>query len=274
MDAASRIITLQTAAADASVAVQGAHVTHWQPRGTEPVLFMSPRSVWAPGRALRGGVPICFPWFAARAGDPSAPAHGFARIRDWRLADRRDAALVFELESDDATRRLWPHDFRLRFHVTVGAALHLALEVTNSSRSAFTCETALHTYLRVGDVGAATVTGLEGAVYVDKAAGGLRRRAGPEPLRFDGEVDRVFLHTTATCVVDDPVLRRRLVVAKTGSATTVVWNPGSERAAALPDLGPDAWRTMVCVETANAADDRLTLAPGAVHRLSATLTCE
>jgi glucose-6-phosphate 1-epimerase len=267
------MITIDTRDAQASVATQGAHVTHWQPRGAEPVLFMSPRSVFAPGRAIRGGVPICFPWFAARADDPAAPAHGFARIRDWHVIERTPGGLVLGLESDADTRRLWPHDFRLRFRVSVGLALRLTLEVTNASSAPFDFEEALHTYLRVGDVGAVTVTGLEGTTYIDKAAGGVRRRAGNEPVRFDGEVDRIFLATTATCVVDDPVLRRRLVVDKHGSATTVVWNPGPARAAALADLGPEAWRTMVCVETANAAEDRLTLAPGAVHRMSATLSC-
>jgi len=274
MEARSRSITLETPRAEARVALQGAHVTHWQPRGAEPVLFMSPRSVFAPGRAIRGGVPICYPWFGARADDPGAPAHGFARIRDWQLLERTDTTLLLGLGSDAETRRLWPHDFRLRFRVAVGTTLELALEATNTSSAPVTIEMALHTYLRVTDVGAVTVTGLEGATYIDKVDGRARKQAGEAPLRFDGEVDRIFLNTTATCVVDDPRLRRRLVVEKTGSATTVVWNPGPTRAAALPDLGPDAWRTMVCVETANADDDRLTLAPGAVHRMSATLSCE
>jgi D-hexose-6-phosphate mutarotase len=269
-----KMIALDTREAEARVAVQGAHVTHWRPHGREPVLFMSPRSVFAPGRSIRGGVPICFPWFAARADDPTAPAHGFARIRDWQPMERTDTTLVFGLQSDEATRRLWPHDFRLRFHVRVGRTLELALEVTNTSAAPFTCETALHTYLLVGDVASVTITGLQDATYIDKVDGGARKRAGDGPLPFDGEVDRVFVGTNATCVVHDPALGRRIGVAKSGSATTVVWNPGPARAAALADLGPEAWRTMVCVESANAADDRLTLAPGAVHRMSVTLSCE
>ena len=254
---------------------QGAHVTHWQPRGREPVLFMSPRSAIAPGRAIRGGIPVCFPWFGARADMPGAPAHGFARIRDWRLAEHTPASLAFILESDAETHRLWPHDFRLRLHVALGERLELALDVTNtSSSSTFTFEAALHTYLRVGDVGAISITGLEGAPYVDKTEGDAHKRADPGPMRLAGEADRVFPGTTATCVVDDPVLRRHLRVAKHGSATTVIWNPGPARAATLADLGPDAWRSMVCVETANAGDDRVRLPAGAVHRISTTLSCE
>lgn len=256
------------------MALQGAHVTDWQPRGAEPVLFLSPRSVFAPGRAIRGGVPVCFPWFATRAATPSAPAHGFARIRDWRLAERTPTSLAFTLESDAETHRLWPHDFRLRLEVAVSRRLELTLDVTNTSPAAFTFEGALHTYLRVGDVGAIGISGLERAPYVDNTAGGARKQADDGPLRLAGEVDRVFPGTTATCVVEDPVLRRRLRVAKSGSATTVIWNPDPARAASLPDLGPDAWRTMVCVETANAGDDRVRLPAGAVHRMSATLSCE
>lgn len=268
------MIELDTPDGAARVVVQGAHVTHWQPRGSEPVLFMSPRSVFAPGRAIRGGVPVCFPWFAARADAPTAPAHGFARIRDWRLDERTPTSLTFSLESDAETRRLWPHDFHLRLTIVVSRSLELTLEVTNTSMAPFTFEAALHTYLRVGDVGAIGITGLERAPYVDKTDGDARKRADDASVRVAGEVDRVFPGTAATCIVDDPVLRRRLRVAKRGSATTVVWNPGAARAATLADLGPDAWRTMVCVETANAGDDRVRLPAGAVHRMSATLSCE
>jgi D-hexose-6-phosphate mutarotase len=268
------LIELDTPDGAVRVVLQGAHVTHWQPRGGEPVLFLSPRSVFAPGRAIRGGVPVCFPWFAARADMPGAPAHGFARIRDWRLTEHTPTSLAFTLESDDETHRLWPHDFRLRLDVVVSEHLQLALDVTNTSPAPFTFEAALHTYLRVGDVGAISITGLERAPYVDKTEGDARKRADDGPLRLSGEVDRVFPGTTSTCVVDDPVLRRRLRVAKRGSMTTVIWNPGPARAAGLADLGPDAWRTMVCVETANVGDDRVRLPAGAEHRMSVTLSCE
>jgi glucose-6-phosphate 1-epimerase len=268
------LIELDTSEGAVRVVQQGAHVTQWQPRGGEPVLFMSPRSVFAPGRAIRGGIPVCFPWFGARADTEGAPAHGFARVRDWRLAERTPTSLRFTLESDAETHRLWPHDFRLRLDLALSESVELALEVTNTSSSTFTFEAALHTYLSVGDVGAISIIGLERAPYVDKTEGDARKRADPGPMRLAGEVDRVFPGTTATCVVDDPVLRRRLRVAKRGSATTVIWNPGPARAATLADLGSDAWRTMVCVETANAGDDRVRLPAGAVHRMSTTLSCE
>jgi glucose-6-phosphate 1-epimerase len=265
--------------ASAELFLQGGHLTHWQPHGGAPVLFLSRRAVYAPGQAIRGGVPLVFPWFGPHVTDRSAPMHGFARSRPWRLVTSgpgADAAVVLELALDDdaATRALWPATFRLRYCVTVGETLGLALEVVNTSPAPFTFEAALHTYLAVGDVTAVSIAGLEGTPYIDKVDAMARKRQGPTPLRLTGETDRVFLGTRARCVVADPALGRRLVVDKAGSATTVVWNPWSAKTAGITDLEPDDWCRMVCVETANAADDAITLAPGARHVTSATLRVE
>ena len=266
--------------AEAEIYLQGAHVTHWQPRASAaPVLFCSAKAVYAPGKAIRGGVPLIFPWFGAHATDTSKPMHGFARARPWRLiaADPApDGSVVIDLglDEDEATRALWPHAFRARYRVTVGDRLTLALDVRNTGSSPFTFESALHTYLAVGDVRTASVSGLENTTFIDKVDGFARKRLGPEPLRLTGETDRVFLGTRARCVVDDPARRRRLAVDKTGSASTVVWNPWSAKAAEMADLEPQDWQRMICVETANAADDAVTLAAGAHHAMTATLAVE
>jgi glucose-6-phosphate 1-epimerase len=265
--------------ASAELYLQGAHFTHWQPHGTAPVLFLSRRAIYAPGKAIRGGVPIVFPWFGPHATDPQSPMHGFARSRSWRLVSSGpgpDGAVVLELglEDDEITRALWPSTFRLRYRIAVGAALSLALEVVNTSPAPFRFETALHTYLAVGDVGGVSITGLEDTPYIDKVDAMARKRHAGTPLRLTGETDRVFVGSRGRCVVADPALGRRLIVDKAGSATTVVWNPWSAKAAGIADLEPDDWRRMVCVETANAADDALMLAPGARHVTSATLRVE
>jgi glucose-6-phosphate 1-epimerase len=265
-------------AAEAHVYLHGAHVTHYRPAGGAPVLFLSSASRFAPGQPIRGGVPVCFPWFAARAGDPAAPAHGVARTATWTLdAVARDGEavdLTLSLEADDATRRWWPHDFALRYRVRVGATLELLLEVENRSAGPVTFEEALHTYLAVSDVAAVSLTGLEGAGYVDKTAGGAAKREGTTPLRLDGETDRVYEGAPGACRVDDPGAGRRLVIEKAGSATTVVWNPGPAKGPAIPDLGPGEWRRMVCVETANAHRDAVTLAAGARHAMRAAIRAE
>ena len=264
---------------EAEIYLQGAHLTRWQPRGGAPVLFVASRAVYAPGKAIRGGVPLIFPWFGAHATDASKPMHGFARSRVWRITgtgSRPDGTVEIELglDDDEATRALWPHPFRARYRVSVGDTLGMALEVANTGSAPFSFEAALHTYFNVADVRTADVRGLEQTAFIDKVDGFTRKRHGAEPLKLTGETDRVFLGTRATCVVEDPDLRRRLRVDKAGSATTVVWNPWAAKCAAMADMGPDDWRSMICVETANASDDAVTVAPGAKHVMTATVRAE
>lgn len=269
-------LAVTTPLAAAHVYLHGGHVTHFQPRGQPPVLFLSARSFFENGRAIRGGVPVCFPWFAARAGQPDAPMHGFARTMPWQVeslsVDGDQTVLaVLRLASDDTTRAHWPHDFVLRHHIVIGQRLSMMLEVENTSREPFTYEAALHTYLAVADIRTAAVTGLENAAYRDKTDGLQTKTQPAEPLRFTAETDRIFENTRASCVLDDPAGPRRIRVAKSGSATTVVWNPWSARAAALKDFGADEWPRMACIETANAGANPITLAPGAKHSMRAIL---
>jgi glucose-6-phosphate 1-epimerase len=268
------IVTASTA--EAHVYRHGAHVTHYQPAGAAPVLFTSARSRYALGQPIRGGIPLVFPWFGARPGDPAAPAHGFARTIDWRLDTAEDdgdggVTLAFRLDPDERTRRLWPHDFVVRYRVGIGRVLALSLDVANPGDKALGYEAAFHTYLAVSDVRAVLLHGLEGAAYLDKTDGMRRKVQGPAPLQLTGETDRVYLGTVASCRVEDPGAGRQLVIDKAGSATTVAWNPWATRARALADLGDDEWTQMLCVETANAHDDAITLAPGARHTLRAQL---
>jgi D-hexose-6-phosphate mutarotase len=166
---------------------------------------------------------------------------------------------------------LWPHDFAARFVVEITAHLTMTLEVENTSGSSFQFESALHTYFAVSDVRHVSVTGLENAAYIDKTDAFARKQLGPEPLRFTAETDRVFPGATGACVIHDPGLNRNIVVEKSGSATTVVWNPWIAKAAAMADFGDDEWARMLCIETANTGDDAITLASGAKHALTQTV---
>ena len=273
-------LELAANAGEAHVFLHGAHVTHFQPRGGKPVLWVSRESRYESGRPIRGGVPVCFPWFGPRAGAPDAPLHGFARIRPWTLAsvepqpDGRLRALL-ELVSDGATRALFPHDLRVSLEVVVGSTLSLALSVRNTGPSPLTFEEALHTYLAVSDVRQCRVTGLEGTAFVDKTAGGARRPGEPAPIVVAAETDRVYLGTEGAVTVEDPGKTRRIVVSKTGSRTTVVWNPWVAKAKAMPDFGDDEWPGMLCVETANAmVENAVTLAPGASHTMTARIEAQ
>jgi glucose-6-phosphate 1-epimerase len=248
------------------VCLQGGHVTRWG-----DVLFVSRKSRFEPGQAIRGGVPVIFPWFGDDPEGRGRPAHGFARRALWRLVDRAESAgesrVIVELENDDATRAMWPHRFALRLDVTFGESLGLALTVENRDTAALRCETALHTYLAVGDVRRISIRGLDGATYIDKVDGMKQKREGTAPIRLTGETDRVYLGTTSACRVEDPMRGRVLTIEKDGSRSTILWNPWSEKSAAMSDLADDEWPTFVCVESGNVHADALTIAPGDAHTM-------
>ncbi|GAC1437027.1 MAG: D-hexose-6-phosphate mutarotase [Chloroflexota bacterium] len=272
------VAAVQTPHAHARIALQGATVIGYQRRDHDPLLWVSRHSAYADDRAIRGGIPICWPWFGPHPTNTALPSHGFARTRPWTLlgtavAGDGSTEVRLGLRDQEATRALWPHAFALELVVVVGASLRVSLTARNTGSAAFTCGGALHTYFLVGDVTALTIDGLDGCAYVDQVDG---HRAGVQhgPLTISGETDRVYQGTTAPCTFDDPVLRRRVTVAKSGSHSTVVWNPWHDKAARLPDMGDDEYPHMVCVEVANALDDVVTVAPGGEHRLEAVITSD
>ena len=254
----------------------GAQICEWAPAGrTSSALFVSPQAVFAAGKAIRGGIPVCFPWFANHPSDPAKPAHGFARTRLWEIRDTArddagDVRVVFRLTADAASRALWPSDFVATLTATLGRALTVTLEVENTGAAELAYESALHTYLAVGDVEAIRIHGLERTRFIDKVDGLAEKTSADAPLSVSGEVDRVYLDTTATCTVDDPLNARRITIAKSGSQATVVWNPGRVKGEAVSDIG-DAWRRFVCVETANCGPHVVRLAPRAHHAMSMRL---
>ncbi len=262
--------------ARARIFLQGAHVAEWRPVGHEEGLWTSVRSLFEPGKPIRGGIPICFPWFGPHPTRSDLPPHGFARLLPWTLTGAEDLAdgrtrVTLALRSSDETRAIWPHEFALSLSVVVGATLALELAVTNEGTTPISFEEALHTYFSVGDVRRTTVEGLAGATYVDKVDGATRKAQGPDSIAFTGETDRVHLGAEGSCAVVDAALGRRIEIGKRGSRTTVVWNPWVAKAARMPDFGDDEWPGMVCVETANAADDRIELAAGQTHELVAEI---
>jgi len=270
------VLRLTAPGSTAEVYLHGAHVTSWVPAGQGPVVWLSSQSRFEAGSAIRGGVPICFPWFGARAGHPEAPQHGFARLSDWELVGARDegddVVVVLRLTDSPATRAsAWPYLFEATATIVVGTQLTMTLQVANRDTTEFTFEEALHTYLAVGDVRSAEVTGLEGTDFVDRPSGPDPLPGEPGPVRFTGPTDRIYLATTASTTVQDAGGGRWVTIDKDGSATTVVWNPWIDGARTMADLGDDEWTRMVCVETCNVRDDAVLLEPGQIHTLSARL---
>lgn len=264
--------------ADGTIALQGATTTGYEPSGSAPVLWISRASHYAPDRAIRGGIPLCWPWFGPHPSDPSKPQHGFVRTRPWTVLGASvaaDGATEVRLGLDDSaeTRALWPHAFRLALTVQVGASLHVALDTHNTGDEPFTFTGALHSYFDVADATAITIDGLDRCSYVDQVDA-RRVKLQQGPVTISAETDRVYQDTTATCTIDDPTRGRRIKIAKEGSRSTVVWNPWRDKAQRMADFGDDEYLRMVCVEVANALDHAVTLAPGAQHRLATTISVE
>ena len=265
------VVDIQTPLASARVALQGAHLLAWQPAGAAPVIWLSQAAVFAPGQAIRGGVPVCWPWFGAREG---LPMHGFVRTRLWQVRSAAmdpagQVVLRLSLQDDADTRALWDHAFDLELLVTLGATLSLTLISRNTGDQPFTLTDALHSYFCVADIQQTTVQGLDGCDYLDKVQNFARARQSGA-VEFTGETDRIYLDTTADCVIEDQQQQRQIRIAKTGSSSTVVWNPWREKVFA--DMAAGEHRQMLCVETCNAGPDQITLAPGQSHALSATIS--
>lgn len=270
---------VSTPLAEAQLYVQGAHLAQWTPRGRRPLLFVSSKSLFATGKAIRGGVPIIFPWFGARGGGQPGPAHGFARSVEWavegtKLRDDGKVEIRLTLAPSDTTRGFFDAAFDLRYRVTLGSELEMELETRNEGTEPFSYEEALHTYFAIADIDQASVSGLEGTTYIDKTDGFKRKTLGSEAVRIGEETDQVHLNTGAACVVHDPVWHRRIIVEKSGSDSTVVWNPWIEKARGMADMAEGDWKGMICVETANAADNAVRLAPGRSHQLTASIRVE
>ena len=267
------VAEISTPLASARIALQGGQVLNWQPADHRPVLWVSKAAVFESGKPVRGGVPVCWPWFGAV---PGKTMHGFARTRMWQvrssgLGDAGQVVLRLGLSDDADTRALWDHAFDLELVVTVGAQLTLALTTRNTGTTPFEITQALHTYFCTGDIAQTRVQGLDDCSYLDKVQG-MARCQQSGAVTFQGETDRVYIDTTADCLIEDPAWGRTLRVAKAGSASTVVWNPWSDKEKTMADMATGDYQQMLCVETCNAGPDAVTLAAGQAHALVATLS--
>ncbi len=266
---------ITTPACTAELYLQGAHLTHWQPAGHGPVLFLSEQSSIAPGKAIRGGVPIIFPWFGPRTGARTdGPSHGFARTEIWELAFAALAGdalhLTLTLAPTEQSRALGFDHFSVALQLVLGETLTMRLTVANESGETLRIEEAFHTYFTVGDAAQVRITGLAGAEYLDKTDHFTRKVQTEPVITLFAETDRLYVNTTAAVTLEDPTLRRAISVVKQGSQSTVVWNPWK----ALPDMADPAWQGMTCVETANAADNTLTIAPNSTHTMESRISVE
>lgn len=261
-----------------NIALQGAHIATFQPRGEEPVIWLSPHAKFAPGKSIRGGVPVCWPWFGPHKTDSKLPGHGFARTVLWEVFETKaltdgSTFLRFGLVENDTTRVQWPNPSTVQLEVTVGNALRVELVTHNASESVIELGEALHTYFQISDVAKMAIRGLENCAYLDKVQD-FAHCTQKDSIVIESEVDRVYINTAADCVIEDKGLKRAIRIAKQGSMSTVVWNPWTEKADKMGDFGENGHRAMVCVESGNAMENVVKLAPGETHRLVAVYSVE
>ncbi|MFM7038601.1 MAG: D-hexose-6-phosphate mutarotase [Planctomycetaceae bacterium] len=254
----------------AELLLQGAHVLRWQPAGHRPVLWVSRSSWFESGRPIRGGIPICFPWFGPHPTDPAQPAHGLVRLRPWELNSRECSG---EGDTIELCLVCVEGPFELEYRVRVGRELKCSLRVhlSVSAGSAAECEAALHTYLAVSDIRSVQVTGLESVPFLDRAPVQSDGVAAGKPIEFGSETDRIYQNTDHTVSVLDPGWQRVLTVSKSGSLSTVVWNPWIDKSLRMPDFGNEEWTGMLCIETAAVGDCRLLLEPGESRTIQAVI---
>jgi glucose-6-phosphate 1-epimerase len=268
-------VRVTTPAASAEIYLHGAHVTSWQPAGEKEVLFVSEKSHWEDGKPIRGGIPICFPWFRAKVDDPKAPSHGFVRTKEWRLEsikqENESVMVVCSTASDESTRKWWPHDFRAVHTISIGRSLRLQLRVTNTGDAPFHFEEALHTYFRVSEAAKVRVRGLNGIAYLDNVDGNKEKTQSGD-IVFAAKTDNAYIDVLGPAEIVDEEWRRVLRTEKEHSATTVVWNSAADGAASIADLGNDEWRQFACVEASNILSRSISLAPGEEHTMQSLIS--
>jgi glucose-6-phosphate 1-epimerase len=264
------VIDVDNSHCTASVAMQGAHLMTWNPKGEEPVIWMSPVATLAHGKSIRGGVPICWPWFGAHAHNPSFPGHGFARTVPWDVIGTEaldDGSTRISFRVTDVKRDQWPCEVPAEMHMVIGRELEMELVTENRNDEVITLGDALHTYFCVSDVSKVVIRGLDGCDYLDKVDGGSRKSQHGD-VTINSEVDRIYFDQGQDVVIEDPGMGRDIRIEKRNSHSTIVWNPWVEKCQKMGDFGSDdGYLGMVCVESANADEDVVQLAPGDRYQL-------
>lgn len=278
---------IRAAGSELLVAQQGAQILSYQQAEQPPLIWLSPQAAYQRGQSVRGGVPLCWPWFGDLRRNPQAvqahfhleqaPAHGLVRTLDWELLgiDEEDGAVTLRFAYDTRNQPLegWPRDVGLTFVVRVAQDLGMSLETHNRGTEPLTLSQALHSYFAVSDVRQVSVEGLQGCRYIDTLQD-WRELRQQDALVFDAETDRIYIDTAARLSIIDPGWGRRIHLDARGSRSAVLWNPWIDKASRLSQFPDDAWQSMLCIETANVLEDIVQLKADERHRLELRLSSE
>ena len=265
--------------ATAIISLYGGQILSFKPHDKKEILFVSSLSKFEEGQAIRGGIPLCFPWFGPRPDAPSLPKHGFARLMNWTVKSVQQlvdgaSSLILSLTDNAQSRQWWPYAFDSEIEFIIGKELTVKWHIQNNDTKPFTYTNALHTYFNIGDINKITVSGLENKPYLEEIRSEEPFAGEQHAITVKREVDRIYSDTTDSCTINDETMHRRITIDKSGSHSTVVWNPWSEVAAGMKDLGNQDYLHFICVETANVLHNAIMLEPNASQVMSLRITAQ
>ena len=252
--------------AEAHLYLHGAHVLHYQPAGQQPVLWQSEASWFEPGKPIRGGIPVCWPWFGTHPTEPDQPSHGFVRLTEWEpistSATEESTIATLQFPASGS-----PQGISLQLRVELSEQLSVSLITANNSGADFKFSEALHSYFSIRDIRSVIILGLEDQRYLDSLYRGSSPQQQSGPISFSAETDRIYIDTPHTCTIVDEVFKRSIHIQKENSLSTVVWNPWIDKSIRMPDFGDREFMNMLCLETANCGPDAVTLSSGETHTM-------
>jgi len=261
-----KYIEIKNAKAEAKISLQGAHIFHYKEQGKPSLLWLSELACFEEGKAIRGGIPICFPWFGKNKNNATLVQHGFARTSLWSVTIEEELSpdsthIQLQLLSDEKSKQIWNYDFDVRLNIVVGSELFVTLSVSNTDSKPFEVTTALHSYFNVSNIDNVVVKGLDNKVYYD--ALDEIEYVQKDELKIDKEVDRVYYEISNKIELYDNEYRVELT--QTNSDSLVVWNPWVEKSKQMVDMNNDAYKNMLCLETGNIGREPLTIEPNETH---------
>ena len=274
-------IKVENEYASALISIYGAQVLSYKLKlkdgGNNELLFVSESAYFEEGKAIKGGIPICWPWFGRDPENLGRQMHGFARNMLWQLEDTSstsagDTKIVLSLTESKDSYKLWPHDFKVILTITIGKSLHLSLQTVNTGKEAFTITQALHTYFSIADIQQVQLEGLDGVQYLDMVNGANKTEVQLDGVNVNQEVDRIYTDAPNYATLIDTKSQREVTIKTSGSKTTVVWNPWIDISKSSGDLNDDAYQRFICVETANAAEDVVLVEPNESFKIEAEYT--
>ena len=274
LDSGLEIVSITNKYASAKITTNGAHIFEYIPAGEKNLLWVSKKAFFAPGKPIRGGVPVCWPWFGASFVE-GRPSHGFVRKETWEISEISELSsgatkLVFTLDSDMKQFEMSDFPFTVNMIFTVGKQLEMTLVMVNKGTEPVKIGCALHTYFAISDINKIVVSGLDQCSFFDYKQGAAKFEGNVQQgdIKVTSEIDNVYYPASGSTEIVDPGWGRIITVEKSGSDSTVVWNPWVEKATTMEDYAPEEYTEMICVESANAKCDPRILLPGVPHQIS------